>query len=72
MGYMRKSGKQYNSSNTAYTVQGKAIRIRDNIPYGCSSVRRICIKCQIVVIAKLDSNYESKVCKECTKLIKTE
>ena len=44
----------------------KTIRLYKNIPKGCSSPKRICIKCLVSVIHKLDNNYESKICKDCT------
>lgn len=43
----------------------KTIRVYKYLPKGCSTPKRICIKCLVVVIHKLDKNYDSKICKEC-------
>lgn len=49
------------------TEQGtkKKIRLTKNIPYGCKTPKRICIKCLKTVISKQDNNYDSKICKLC-------
>jgi len=43
----------------------KKIRLHKYLPKGCSTPRRVCIKCLVNVIHKLDKNYESKICKQC-------
>lgn len=46
--------------------KGFLVKKRANKPVGCSTPRRVCISCQVAVISKLDSCYESKICKACT------
>lgn len=36
------------------------------LPKGCKMPKKICIVCLKTTIHKNDSNYESKVCKNCT------
>ena len=49
------------------TSKGKTKKIRLNkcLPKGCSTPRRVCVKCLVSVIHKLDKNYDSKICKQC-------
>lgn len=37
-----------------------------SLPKGCKMPKRVCIKCLTNTIHKNDSNYESKICKDCT------
>ena len=50
-------------------VNGKKISFRlcKHTPEGCSEARRICVKCLTKVIDKRDSNFESKICKQCAE-----
>ena len=43
----------------------KTVQLHKGLPKGCSSPKRICIKCLKTVIRKNDKNYESKICKGC-------
>jgi hypothetical protein len=43
----------------------KKLRLHKNTPKNCSEPKRLCIVC-FTAIHKNDSNYESKVCKNCT------
>lgn len=44
----------------------KKIILHKNVPKGCSTARRICIKCLVVPIHKLAKNFDSKICKQCS------
>ena len=67
-GYARIKPKKKGKIVKLVTRRGKTkkIRLHKYIPKGCSSPRRVCIKCLVNVIHKLDKHYESKICEECS------
>lgn len=48
---------------------GIKVKVRKNKPAKCSTPKRVCIKCRANIISKNDSNYNSKVCKQCTEVL---
>lgn len=49
------------------TGKKKVVRIYKCLPKGCKVAKRICIKCLVNSIHKLENNYYLKICKQCLK-----
>lgn len=43
-----------------------SFRLHKRLPNGCKTPKRICVVCLKNSINKNDSNYETKICKDCS------
>jgi hypothetical protein len=64
---VRYRGRKKSGRVVKLKVKGKPkyIRLHKGLPKGCKTAKRICIKCLVTPIHKLDKNYDIKICKQC-------
>jgi len=65
--YAKKAKTTKLTTTDQKTGRAQTITVRVNKPTKCSAVRRVCIECQKNTIHPNDSNYATRICKQCSQ-----